>query len=526
MGPQDSQSGAGQAEVAQASFSREQVMLLAREDLNFFAPLLMPDQFLLAFTKLHLVAWNFFIEAILKSEKALPSPKEKFPQLALGWPRGHLKTTLIKLLACWAILFSKKKFILIVASNLFKAKNIVADICLMLGEKNVATVWGAWNTVVDKDTEELKKFTFCGKDIVIGAIGAGGDPRGLNINNERPDLVLMDDIQSAEDAESEQISQKLLKWMNGTLKKAKSQHGCVFIFVGNMFSSKTCILKIIRRNPEWLSIIVPGILADGNALWPELRSKEELLQELKEDMAMGTPEVFFSEIMNDEESGISACFDVSLVPVCPFSVPRLEDVVASFIIIDVSGNKLTSDDTSIIYYPVLDGIPVATEIQSGIFSPLDTITKTLIWCLEKQCPLVGVETVAYQASLLFWFEKTCEKHGIEGIHFVELMPKGRPKNTRIIQMFKSLVGSRVGKGEGDIPDGKPLLYLREEIKPKVFHEISSFKPLKRDNEDNILDNLAYAQDMMHDYEALMIHPIKIESRMFDEAKVVEDNCCF
>src|SRR6185503_4593825 len=116
-----------------------------------------------------------------------------------------------------------------------------------------------------------------------------------------------------EDSESEMLSKKLLQWMNGTLKKAKSQHGCVFIYVGNMFSSKGCILKIIKRNPEWLSIIVPGILSDGTALWPELRSKEELLQELKEDIAMGTPEVFFSEIMNDEEAGITACFDTNSV---------------------------------------------------------------------------------------------------------------------------------------------------------------------------------------------------------------------
>lgn len=504
-----------------ASFKREEVVSLCKSSLNFIASFLMPLQFTAAFPSLHLVVWDLLLKTILSSEKPNPTPKEKFPQIAIGWPRGHAKTTLVKLFVLWCIFFSKKKFILIVASNVSKAENIIADICDMLSEENVLNLFGNWKIYLDKDTTNLKKFHFLGRDIILAAIGSGGDPRGLNIKNARPDVIVMDDMQSKENSESPTVSKQLLSWMNSTLKKAKSPHGCVFIYVGNMFSSNGCILKILRKNPEWISVIVAGILADGTALWPELRSKEELLQELKEDIAMGVPEAFFSEIMNDENSGVTSCFDVTKVPLCPF-LPQEDHVSASFIIIDVASDKIGADDTTIIYYEAFDGIPVATELVSGIFSPGDLIRKTLTICLKRGCYLVVAEDVAYQTSLLYWFNYICQEAGIEGIHFEPVSPRGRSKTARILTMLKSLIGTQTDKET----NGKPSLYLREELRPKVFWEISQYKPDKKNNEDNILDNLSYAQDVMSDYAALTWNPLSVESVAFSEASVIDNNSAF
>jgi hypothetical protein len=268
-------------------------------------------------------------------------------------------------------------------------------------------------------------------------------------------------------------------------------------------------------------MIVPGILSDGTSLWPELRSKEELLEELRQDIAMGTPEAFFAEVMNDDTANISSIFDISKVPRCPFA----EDITppASFIIIDVASDKINADDTTIVRYNVLDGIPVVENIISGVFSPGDTIRKTLVEALTHGVPLIAVEDVAYQTSLLYWFSQITEQHQIQGLHFVPVAPRGRPKNTRIISMLKRLLGTQ---DPGTKEYQGPSLYLRETVKPAVFWEINNFRPDKRNNTDNILDNLAYAEDVILEHSPLLWNPLSIENQAYAEAKVLESSYAF
>jgi len=430
-----------------ASYNRQEVVTLAKQDLDFFASLLMPDTYSLEFPDLHRELWRVLCEKVVSIDTA-STPQEKFPQIAIGWPRGHAKTTIVKLLADWIIQFTGRHFILLVNSNLTKAQNSLSDVCDMLNEDNVQTLFGDWKTTLEVDRADLKKFSYNGRDRILAALGSGGDPRGLNLKNERPDVIIMDDIQSKENSDSPIQSKALLQWMTSTLSKAKSPHGCIFIYIGNMFSSPGCILKILRSNPNWMSIITGGILANGSSLWPALRSKEELLQELKEDMAMGTPEAFFSEIMNDENSGVTSCFDITKIPAVPFSSEDI--IVGSFVIIDIAGDKINSDDTSIMHYSVYEGMkPVCDEIKTGIFSPGDTIKHALQICLSRGTFLIAIESVAYQVSILYWFDVICRQMGIEGIQLVELFPKRRSKNTRILTMFKTLVPSGPATGQHD-----------------------------------------------------------------------------
>ena len=60
-----------------------------------------------------------------------------------------------------------------------------------------------------------------------------------------------------------------------------------------------------KNNKNLITFISGCILANGQSLWPELRSLEELLNELKGDIDAGHPELFFSEMLNDTEVGIT-----------------------------------------------------------------------------------------------------------------------------------------------------------------------------------------------------------------------------
>lgn len=508
------------AEQKVAAYSRQEVIDLLQKNLNWFACFLLPSIITILFPPLHFVLWDILKKAVHESQLASPTPKQKYPQIAIGWPRGFAKTTLVKLFICYCIFFSKTKFILIVAANLKKAENILADVWNMLGENNVRSVFGNHLNNVEVDRQELKKFSFMGRDIILAALGAEGDPRGLNLNNERPDLIVMDDMQSKENAESDVQSKSLLSWMTATLMKTKSPHRCCFIYIGNKFSAKGTILKILQKNPNWLTAIFAGILADGSSLWPEFRSTEDLMEEFRGDIAMGTPEAFVAEVMNDDTSAITSVFDISKVPVCPIFEDAL--VIGSFILIDVAGHKNTANKTAIMRYNFYGNCTVLEEIDAGIFTPGDCIRRTLQACLKYNIPAVGCETVAYQASLLWWFQEICRQVGVEGIQFVELHPKGVTKNARIMAMFRTLVGSKT-----DDMKTEPTLYLREQTKPEFFWEITQFKPAKTDNADDIIDNASYVEQMIQDHGMHILNNIPTEwNREFHEAKVLDFNSAF
>lgn len=289
--------------VAESQFHTQEVITAARESLDFLAALAMPTIFAFGFPPVFQSVWQWLLTYTLKTRD--------FSQLALGLPRGFGKTTLIKIYVLYCILFTQKKFILIISSTATLAENIVADVVDMLNEPNVQKVFGDWRLGLEKDTQQIKKFGFRGRNIILAGLGAGTSLRGLNIKNQRPDVMIFEDIQTREQADSQILSENLEKWMVGTAMKAKSPHGCTFIFVGNMYPTKFSILRKLKYNDTWVKFIAGGILADGSSLWEDLQPIAQLTKEFENDLAMGRPEIFFSEVLNDENASSNNLIDLS-----------------------------------------------------------------------------------------------------------------------------------------------------------------------------------------------------------------------
>lgn len=465
--------------VVAADFDAEQVRQIAKQNLNMLAGIAMPTVFEFLFPPVLLAAWQLLRQNV---ENVATNPK-----VALGIPRGHGKTTLIKLFILYCILFTNRKFILVMSATATLAENIIADVVDMLEEKNVISLFGYWKLGVEKDTQSIKKFGFRGRTIILAAIGAEGSVRGLNLKNERPDVMVFDDVQTKECSESQVMSESLERWMIGTAMKAKSPRGCLFIFAGNMFPGNWSILKKLKKNPGWIKFISGAILADGNVLWPELRSKESLIKEFDDDIAMAHPEIFLSEVMNDTEAGINTRTDLSKIKVWPWADHELPQ--GKFVLIDPSNDKAQSDAVAIGYFEVFDGIPALKEVYEEQLSPGDTIRKALVLALKNGVKCIVVEANAYQYSLLYWFTFICEQVGLEGLHFVDVYTGSYSKNHRISDTLKSLTSGEI--------------ILHKNVVSQVISQISNWKPMKRDNVDNILDLLSYAQRCVDQYAPLM-----------------------
>lgn len=455
--------------------NRSEAVKLAKESLDFLAMLAIPAVFVYNFPLVLQSAWQLLLK--------YAQYNLDFPQLALGIPRGHGKTALIKLYILWCILFGKTKFILVIGSTAALAENIIADVAAMLNEPNIIAVFGDWKLSQEVDRQNLKKFGFRGRNIVIAAIGAGGALRGMNVGNERPDMIVFDDVQTKECSESPVESASLERWMIGTAMKAKSPAGCTFIFAGNMYPGTNSILKKLKSNATWIKFISGAILADGTALWPELRPLDSLIKELDNDIAMGHPEIFFSEVMNDTEAGINTQVDFSKVASWPYSNDDLPQ--GKFIIIDPAGEKKRSDMTAIGYFEMYDGVPGLVRIVEKKLSPGNTIREALLLALQTDTKIIAVEGTGYQASLLYWFVEVCKTIGIEGIQCVEVYPGTTSKNGRIATMLTALTAKEV--------------LLHTNVRSQVLHQISNWNSLKRDNVDGLLDLLTYAPAVIKNY---------------------------
>jgi hypothetical protein len=463
---------------AEVGVDRDTAVAACKIDLNFLASVCLPEVYRFPFPPLYLAQWQLMTESAQKDKGQ--------DQYALGLPRGFAKTLLLKLLVIWIILFTNRRFILVVCNTATLAENFIADVVDTLNSINIIRLFGDWRLGMEKDTQELKKFTFKGRNIVLAGLGANSSLRGLNLKYERPDVILMDDMQSKEESDSPTESNKQLIWMLGTLMKANNKIRCLFIFLGNMYVSEGCILKKLKTNPGWISFITGAILEDGESLWPELRSVESLLAELENDESMGHPEIFYAEVMNDEEAGSRSTVDFSKINIWQEVTPTGEKLIheGGWVIIDPALAKVTSDDCAIGVFYLFNGEPVLWHLESGKFDEKAKIRKCLEFAMTFKVTAIVVEAVAYQESLCFWLEHFMKQLGLEGVKILTINPAGIAKNSRILAMVKQLTATA------------SRIWVRSTLRSAVIHQLIYWNPLKKNNKDDILDIIAYAPKVM------------------------------
>lgn len=488
----------------------EDIISACKASLDFFAAFLMPDIFKHNFPPVFTQLWALLIEKV--------QLLYDFTKIAIGLPRGLGKTTVIKLFILYTTLFTDRHFIALYSSREGLAENILSDVKDFLNILNIKSVFGDWRLAIETDTKQQLVFGFRGRDIIIVALGAGTSMRGMNLKNRRPDVMIFDDIQTEKCAQSEVESLALERWLVGTAMKARDNERCMYLYVGNMYPTKSCILAKLKHNPEWISFIAGAINEKMESIWEEMKPIKELMAELRSDIAMGHPEIFFAEVLNDENAGKKAGIDLSKIPDVPF-VDGIDQPEGKFIVIDPASGKLTGDNVEIAYVEVYDHRPVVRRFLKGKeghnkLSPGDTIKLALECAIDKNVPVIACEDVAYQATLLYWFDIVMQQLGLEGIQVVPCSPRGKSKNSRLDIMLKQLTAGEI--------------YVDEEIRPDLYFEISQWDRSVKENLDNKMDCVAYAQDVMEENYWSILTPLSLDQDAFSQAKVLslEENCSF
>lgn len=452
---------------------------------------------------------EFFIEFFLGEELTSPVPffhyGELWPLLTntamqrvlLAIPRDHAKTTLSKLAVVWYFLFTNHRFCVYLSNTNTIAKNACKDIMGYFASPNFIATYGRIKIIKESETDSLWIFEIPMRDgrvkkCILRAVGAGQQMRGINIDNQRPDIAVVDDVEDNENTDSELLQKKLDKWIFGPFIKALARKKKI-IWLGNMLQ-KTSLLARLSQRPNWNPVVfgcmvkdaVTGLLAP---LWPARWSMEELVEDFEEYRELGLVETWMCEMMNMPGHDADG-FTQEQVYFQP--VPGPDEIQAAWLILDPAfGENATNDDSSITVHVLpKDGVPMVVDHRTGKFKEHEIFEHMWELGLTWGAWVWGVEAIAGQRVLIPFFKLLLATKLMN--HEVEIIPlfagKGDPKVSRITSFVSLMAKKEYAVYEGAVEFTTQLL---------------AYNRKKKSNHDDLLDSCAYGPQVLLQYEGLL-----------------------
>lgn len=446
-------------------------------DLDLVASFLLPDETLYPFPDLYKYWWAEHLEMLFDKTNRIPY------RFALGLPRGFVKTTVLKLLCVIAVLYNLRQFIVISCQREDRSVDFLTDVENMLLSQNVTAVFGDYAARMNasgqnmRNTKATKQFYQPGnkKLTILMAIGAGTAIRGVNLDMQRPDWLILDDVQSRDSAFSALENATLTAWVTLTLLKAGARVGLAVSFIGNLYNDQ-CLLYKFMHSTEWRTIVTGAILADGSALWPSFKGIPELAAEFRHDVSMGLAAGFFAEVQNDIRPAMSRLLDTSRIELT--EPAPTEAYTGFYVTIDPAGNTRVSDNSSIIAHGLIDHQIHHMEGYSQRLNPEDTIKLALHLALKWSCSAIFIESAQYQASLAFWMERIMTEYGLDGQ--IEVIPFPNVKGAKLQRILNWASGA----------EAKTFIFASPDLLALAIWEAHSYDTRNQKNKDDTLDNLS------------------------------------
>ena len=246
------------------------------------------DRVLLPDGERHRVLWTWLGGVV---------PGAKPTAIICNWPRGGAKSTCAELSAVEAALTLRRKFALYVSGTQVQADmhlQTVAALLEMAGEQRAMNAYGqskGW-------TQQLLR---TGRGFNALSIGLDGNVRGAKLDELRPDLIILDDIDGRHD--SPDVTKKKMMTILQTILPAGSAD-CAVMFVQNRIHKGSVMSQLLDGKEEaLLSRIVsdePAVIGlsyerreridgtpyyavtGGEPTWPEGQSLDTVEKQINE----------------------------------------------------------------------------------------------------------------------------------------------------------------------------------------------------------------------------------------------------
>ena len=222
-------------------------------------------------------------------------------RVAICAPRNHAKSTAITHAFLLAnVLFRNARYVLIVSDTETQASNFLMDIKSELLENQDLMDMFAIKRFIKESVTDIIVEMYDGWKFRITAQGAEQKVRGKKWGNQRPDLVICDDLENDEMVESQERREKLRNWFFKALIPSLADDGRVVI-VGTILHLDALLYRLLK-NKSWEHLFFKAHKSFDDfseLLWPEKWSVERLRSERDEKINEGMPEVYSQEYLNN-----------------------------------------------------------------------------------------------------------------------------------------------------------------------------------------------------------------------------------
>lgn len=232
-------------------------------------------------------------------------------KVAIAAPRGIGKTSIARLLAMKGILFRDINFVTYIQNSatlaIMQTENIKRE---LLANKLVKAFFGSVkiSQVASDLDEEFSKMAWVayGSTFILPR-GSGQQVRGLNWSGYRPQLIIVDDLEDAEEVLNPEVREKQKDWFLKDVMKSvnfyKKDWRIIYI---DTLKHEDSVLQMLLDSPDWFSVNLS--LFEQNkegklvSLDQNYMTDAQLNTELESHRQQGKLHVFFMEYGNSIRS--------------------------------------------------------------------------------------------------------------------------------------------------------------------------------------------------------------------------------
>jgi len=157
--------------------------------------------------------------------------------------------------------------------------------------------------------EVFSKKAFVAYDTLVWPRGAGQQVRGVLFKNDRPGLIVIDDLEDPEKIENDEIRRRWYEWLYADVIKAvpRMHRNWKIVYIDTLKHEDSVLQKLLD-SPEWASVRLEACDDNFNPTAPHFMSKEAIEKEWLEHCNSGQTDVFFRELRNLPISTKDAAF--------------------------------------------------------------------------------------------------------------------------------------------------------------------------------------------------------------------------